>query len=255
MNFKDKLNDPTRILTTDVVVIPSAVVTQAVAAAGLDAVIIDQEHGAVGRDSMHAMIAATAGTECAPLVRIVEMGDAHVKAALDLGAEGIVFPLVRTAEDAAACVRSMRYAPTGLRGWGPFIGHSRWGGNIMEHMAEYGEKTVCCLLIETAEALENIDEILSTPGVDCAVLAQFDMSAALGIFGQFGHPDFVDACKRVEAAAQRHGIPLGGGPARTEEEVNALVARGYRMVAGFDVLRLKGAVAQSVAWAANAKRG
>ena len=65
LNFKDKLNDPTRILTTDVVVIPSAVVTQAVAAAGLDAVIIDQEHGAVGRDSMHAMIAATAGTDCA----------------------------------------------------------------------------------------------------------------------------------------------------------------------------------------------
>jgi 2-keto-3-deoxy-L-rhamnonate aldolase RhmA len=81
-------------------------------------IIIDQEHGAVGLERLHAMIAATAGTRCAPLVRVPRRDEAWVKPALDLGAEGIVVPLVRTAEDAAECVSLLRYPPGGRRGWG-----------------------------------------------------------------------------------------------------------------------------------------
>lgn len=81
MRLKEKLRDPNRCLTTEVCVIPSAVVTQAAAAAGADAVIIDQEHGAVDFATLHAMIAATAGSDCAPLVRIPENRAAHVKRA------------------------------------------------------------------------------------------------------------------------------------------------------------------------------
>jgi 4-hydroxy-2-oxoheptanedioate aldolase len=81
-----------------VATIPSAVSVQAMAAAGADWIVIDQEHGAVGPESLHAMIAATAGTRCAPLVRVPRRDEAWVKPALDLGAEGIVFPLVGNAE-------------------------------------------------------------------------------------------------------------------------------------------------------------
>lgn len=102
-----------------VATIPSAVSVQAMAAAGADCVIIDQEHGAVGPESLHAMVAATAGTCCAPLVRVPRRDEAWVNPALDLGAEGVVFPLVRTAEDAAECVALTRYPPRGRRGWGP----------------------------------------------------------------------------------------------------------------------------------------
>lgn len=115
MKLKSKLADPQTRLSGEVCTIPSAVVTQAIAAAGADLVIIDQEHGAVGREAMHAMIAATAGTDCAPLVRIAEMGAANVKVALDMGAEGIVFPMVRTAQEATQCVASTRYPPYGTR--------------------------------------------------------------------------------------------------------------------------------------------
>ena len=248
MKLKKRLTTETGMLLGDVCTIPSAVVTQAAAQAGLDFVIIDLEHGAIGREVAHAMIAATAGTDCSPLVRIQEMGDAHVKAALDLGAEGIVFPLIRTAEDAAACVRSMQYAPGGTRGWGPFVGHSRWSGDVMAYKAEYGEKTVCGLLIETAEAVENIDAIMATPGVDFAVLAQFDLSTALGIFGQFDHPEFLAAAEKVEKSAAHHGVPLSGGPARSPEDVKRFAERGYRIIAGFDVLRLKASIGQARAW-------
>ena len=109
-----------RLQSTDVLrgimtLIPSAVVTQAVAAAGADFVLIDREHGPIGRETMHAMIAATAGTGCAALVRVPSIDETETKAALDAGAEGIVFPLVRTAADAERCVSYLTYPPAGLR--------------------------------------------------------------------------------------------------------------------------------------------
>lgn len=133
------------ILAGYVAAIPSAVSVQAIAASGADWLIIDQEHGAVGPESLHAMIAATAGTQCAPLVRVPRRDEAWVKPALDLGAEGIVFPLVRTAEDAAECVSLLRYPPHGRRGWGPFIAHARWGVGLFDYLPQRGERqSACC---------------------------------------------------------------------------------------------------------------
>src|SRR3954452_8984601 len=103
MSFKERLASD-EILGGVLCAIPSAVVTQAVAAAGADFVLIDGEHGPIGRETMHAMIAATAGTDCAPLVRVPGILEVEVKAALDAGAEGIVYPLVRSAADAEQAV-------------------------------------------------------------------------------------------------------------------------------------------------------
>jgi 4-hydroxy-2-oxoheptanedioate aldolase len=97
-------------------IIPSAVVTQALASAGADAIVIDQEHAPVGPENLHAMIASTAGSNCTPLVRVTKRDEAMVKLALDFGAAGIVFPLTKTAEDAAECVAMTRYPPHGRAG-------------------------------------------------------------------------------------------------------------------------------------------
>lgn len=252
MKLKAKLADRDRCLSAEVCTIPSTVVAQAIASAGADVIVIDQEHGAVGREALHAMIAATAGTDCAPLVRIAEMGDANVKVALDMGAEGILFPLVRTVQEARNCVASVRYPPDGVRGWGPFIGHSRWQVPVMEYLQKHGQDIVCGLLIETAEAVANIDDILAVEGIDFIFVAQFDLSTSLGLFGQFDHPEFLAAVKTIEAAATKANMPLGGGPVRSKEEAEALFDRGYRIIGGFDILRLKASVETSVAWA---KRG
>jgi 4-hydroxy-2-oxoheptanedioate aldolase len=118
MMLKTKLSDPARRLASEVCIIPSATVAQAVAATGVDIIIIDREHAATNNETLHAMIAATQGTGCAPMVRVIDHNPANVKPALDLGAEAIMFPLVRTPEEAAACVASLRYPPDGVRGWG-----------------------------------------------------------------------------------------------------------------------------------------
>jgi 4-hydroxy-2-oxoheptanedioate aldolase len=158
-SLKSKLADPARRLSSVVCTIPSATVPQAIAAAGVDSVIIDLEHGAVDYGSAHAMIAATAGTECAPIVRIAENTDAQVKRALDLGAEGICFPLIRDAVDAEWAVGSLRYPPYGTRGFEPFIAQSRWATDMPGYARTVAPQLVSMLLIETVEAVNNIDAI------------------------------------------------------------------------------------------------
>lgn len=247
MHFRDRLREG-GVLRGVVNVIPSAVATQAIATAGADFVMIDCEHGPIGPETLHAMITATAGTACTPLVRVGQIEEAAVKTALDAGAEGIVFPLVRTAEDAERCVRLVRYPPEGDRGWGPFIAHSRHGTTFADYAAEVGPRISCCVLIETAEALEDVDAILAVPGIDWAVLAQLDLSSALGVLGRFDAPEMVDATRRIEAAARRHGVPLGTS-ALTREQAEAVTARGYRVLLnGFDVIMLKAGVAEFAAW-------
>lgn len=245
MFFKERL-DGAGIFRALINVIPSAVVTQAIAAAGMDLVMIDREHGPSDRETMHAMIAAAAGTGCSAFVRVPAIAEAEVKAALDAGAEGIVYPLVRSAADAARCVSYMRYPPAGVRGWEPFVAHSRFKTSLPDYAPEVASRLTCCLLIETVEAVENIDEILRVPGV--AVVAQFDLSTNLDAPGQFDTPECRDAVSRIESAASGHGTPLGAA-ALTPEQTSSLITKGYRVFFhGFDVLMLKAQMAGFHGW-------
>lgn len=247
MLFKERLRGD-GVLRGVLNVIPSPVVTQAIAAGGADFVVIDREHGPIDRSAMHAMIAATAGTACAPLVRVPGIDEGEVKAALDAGAEGIVYPLVRTAQDAERCVSLLTYPPAGTRGWGPFLAHARHGVAIGDYLAEAGPRIACCLLIETAEAVENLDAILAVPGIDVVILAQYDLSTALGVHGRFDAPDFLQAAAAIERAVAAAGLPLGGA-ALTPERSAELIAKGYRVFFnGFDVLMLKEQVEAFARW-------
>jgi 4-hydroxy-2-oxoheptanedioate aldolase len=245
--FKQRL-DSTKILRGVINAIPSPVVTQAIAAAGMDFVMIDREHGPIDRESVHAMITATAGTDCAAFVRVAAIDEAEVKAALDAGAEGIVYPLVRTAGEAEACVSYMSYPPFGLRGWGPFVAHSRFQTSLRDYAPDVAPQLTCCLLIETVEAVENIDAILRVPGVDLVVVAPFDLSTALGSPGRFETKEFMEAVSAVERAAGDHGKPLGAA-AFTREQTTPLIMKGYRvLVHGYDVLVLKDQIAAFKTW-------
>ena len=231
--------------------IPSPVVTQALAAAGADVVLIDQEHGPVGPESVHAMVAATAGTGCSPWVRVPSIEEAATKAALDAGAEGILFPLVTTAESAAECAALTRYPPQGRRGFGPFVGHSRWGVDLFDYLPQRGGETVCAILIETRSAIEHLEEICKVEGLDCMTIAPFDLSTELGVSGNLDAPELVEAVAYAEEVIRRAGIPLGGA-ALTPEQTYALMERGYRLLwHQFDVLILKQFVRQTAAWRAD----
>jgi len=125
-DIKSRMHGGSEVLSGFVNIIPSAVATQALASAGAHWLMIDQEHGPIGPETLHSMIAATAGTNCSPWVRVARREDFLVKTALDAGAEGIVFPLVTSADDAARCVSFTRYPPraseAGVRSWPTLVG-------------------------------------------------------------------------------------------------------------------------------------
>ncbi len=244
--FKEKLKGRGR-LTSHICTIPSPIVTQALAAAGADALIIDMEHGAIDHAQAHAMIAAVAGTGCAPLVRVPEIDETVVKRVLDLGAEGICFPLVRSVEDAKRAVASMKYPPGGSRTFGPFLAANHFGETLLSYGKAVEDRLVCMLLIETADAVEVIEDIVKVEGIDVIIPAQFDLSNDLGIQGQFDHPDFLAAVERVERAVDAAGIPRGQ-VGLTQEQADAAFSRGNRVIAGFDVLWLRGIAEQAQRW-------
>ena len=223
--------------------IPSAVPAQAMAAAGADFLLIDREHSPVGREALHAMIAASAGTACAPLVRVPGIDEGEVKLALDAGAEGVCFPMVRSVADVERCAALVRYPPAGTRGWGPFVAHSRHGTSPAEYSTAVGPQVTCWIQIETLEAVQSIEAIVRVPGVDVVIIAPFDLSIALGVEGQFGEPTFVAAVEAIERAAAGAGVPLCG-VAFDGQRAAELTARGYRvLLRGIDVFLLSGAVA------------
>jgi len=208
-SIKERLRSGKEPLAGFVNVIPSPVATQAVAAAGADVVLIGQEHGPIGPESLHAMVASTAGTSCSPWVRVARRDEACVKTALDASAEGIAFPLVDTADEAADCVALTRYPPQGRRGWGPFVAHSRWSVNLFDYTDRRGTATVCGLWIETRRALENIREICKVEGVDYLMIAPFDLSIDLGV--RLDAPELVEAITLAERVILEAGVPRWSG--------------------------------------------
>ena len=245
--FKAKLGERDKRLTCHMLTIPSATVAQAVAASGADSIMVDLEHGAIDHAAAQAMIAATQGFDCAPLVRIPEISVTHVKRALDLGAEGICFPLVRSVADAELAVASLRYPPDGIRSFGPFVAQSRWGMEFAGYVRDIAPHMVCMLLIETVEAVACVEKICAGPGIDLIVPARFDLSCALGKPGQFDDPEFLDMVARVERAATAAGIPLGQ-VCRSRADAEAHFGKGYRVIAGFDLLWLRAAAEEMQGW-------
>ena len=246
--IKQRLRNPMDLLAGYINIIPSSVVTQALAAAGADVLMIDQEHGPIGPENLHAMIASTAGTPCSPWVRVPRRDEVFVKTALDAGAEGIVFPLVTTADSAAECVALTRYPPRGRRGWGPFVAHSRWNVGLFDYLPQRGDATVCALLIETRAAIDNIRDICKVEGIDHMTIAPFDLSTDLGVSGRFDAPELLDAVTHAERVIAEARIPLGGA-SLTKETTHAALKKGYRLLwHGFDVLMLKQVVRQAEEW-------
>jgi 4-hydroxy-2-oxoheptanedioate aldolase len=213
---------------------PSVQAVQVIANSGFDWVIVDFEHGALDMSAAHAMIVATAGTACVPLARIAD-NQAHLaKTPMDLGALGINFPMICSADDAARAVRSVRYPPDGDRMWGPFFAPLRWGMTMPDYMAAANEAMLCMVTIEHAKAIERIDEIMAVPGIDIAIIGAGDLATSIGKPGGLDDPELLALIRRAEDGILKSGVPMGAA-ARSAEQANAMIDRGYLVLGlGFD---------------------
>jgi 4-hydroxy-2-oxoheptanedioate aldolase len=215
---------------------PSVNAVQAWTAAGFDWLFIDMEHAPIGIESLHAMIAATNGTATAPIVRVPWNVPWVVKPVLDAGAMGVIFPMIRSAEEAALAVSSVRYPPQGERGFGPWYASLRFGEQTMLDYVDPADREILTvLLIEHKDAVEDLARIVEVEGVDVCQIAPFDLAMSYGYRDGADHPEVHDAIARVEEVVLATDIHLGG-LGLDPDSANASIARGYRvLIGGFDL--------------------
>lgn len=205
-------------------------VTEAMAGS-VDFVWIDTEHNPLSLAAVQGHVMAVKGTETSALVRVPANDPNLIKPVLDLGAHGVIVPLVRTAEDVRRAVAACRYPPDGIRGFGPRrpSGYGRVGG--AEYCRAANAAIVTVVQIELADAVANLKEILRVPGLASIVVGPNDLAASLGFPGEPGNPAVVTTIERVLEEAARAGVPAGIAVGDDPKVFTGWIAKGARWVA------------------------
>jgi 4-hydroxy-2-oxoheptanedioate aldolase len=218
--------------------IPSPVTAELAARSGADYVVVDQQHGAVGPGDLLVLLQAIQGAGTPALVRVGSHDPWVIGHALDLGAEGVIVPLVDGPEEAAAIVAACRYAPAGRRSWGRVRG-------------EAVEEPLVLVMIETRAGLEAVDAIVGTEGLDGVYIGPSDLSLGLGgaPAPRLEDPKVLEAIATIRAAAE-FAQRLCGLHCLDAEDAAGFAAAGFAMVtAGGDAGFLRTTLAEAVATA------
>jgi 4-hydroxy-2-oxoheptanedioate aldolase len=197
--------------------------------AGVDYVLIDAEHGSMGWTEIERMVLAAYAADTTPIVRVHENDEARIMRALDLGAMGVLVPHIRSAEEAQHVVDGAFYPPQGKRGVGPSRGIKFGAVSSADYYANINNEVSVSLMIEDAEAIDNINEIVEVEGIDVLNVGTSDLAASLGVPGQPLHAKVAEASEKVLAAAARKGIAVGY-PTRSLEDGVQAVKRGFRVL-------------------------
>ncbi len=202
-----------------------------IAATGAEFALFDMEHTGATLETMKSMVAGCRGLNIAPIVR-VPRGEYHfIARAMDIGAHGIMVPMVGSAKEAAHIASCAHYPPIGQRGAAFGVAHDDYKAtDPATAMARAAARTLVIAQIETVEGLNDVEAIAATPNVDVIWLGHFDLSNFMGIPGQFQHPDFLAAVRRVVAAARAHG-KIAGFMVANEAWAQEYWRHGYRMLA------------------------
>ena len=181
-------------------------VMQALANAGFDWVLIDNEHGTFTTESIAELSRIARLVEVTPIVRVPVLTYEQIAQALDAGAQGIMLPRITSAEEVRAAVAIAKYPPEGRRGSAMGRAHTNFrAADVVETMAAANRDTFVIVQIETREAVEGLDEILSVPGVDAALIGPNDLAIALGVPGRMRDPVLEQAIERTIEACRAHG--------------------------------------------------
>ena len=217
-----------------------------VAGAGAEFVIYDMEHTGWGSDTTRTLLAATPES-ITPFVRVPANIPYLAGQQLDLGASGVMAPMIETAEAAQTLAAATHYPPDGRRGAAFGIAHDDYvGGDIPAKVAAANENVLTIAQIETASGIENVDSIAGVEGIDVLFLGHFDLTNFLGIPGGFEDPRFTDSVDRLVAAAEEHGKTLAC-LALTVDEAKRWIERGFRMITfGGDLWLYQKALAEGI---------
>ena len=212
-------------------------VAEITAQTGFDFVVIDTEHGAYHQESLATTLAAFNGQPTVPIVRVAWNDKVMIKHALDAGAEGILVPWVKSADQVSEAIAACKYPPDGVRGFGPWRA-SRYYRQMEEYTRDANEALVTITQLEHLDAADAIEDILAVPGLDAIAIGPYDMSGSAGMLGKIGHPTVQGAIERIAAAAKARGVPVCMGTPMSLDDQRKWAPRGVTMVVAVDVLEL-----------------
>lgn len=224
--------------------IPNGFSAETMAHQGWDSLTIDLQHGVVDYQAMVGMLQAISTTDTVPVVRVPWLDPAALMKALDAGAYGVICPMVNTREEAQRLVAYTHYAPRGTRSFGP-VRALLYGG--ADYPQQANDTIVTFAMIETAQALDNLDDILSVEGLDAVYIGPSDLSLALDCRPVFDDvdPPVAQAIDHILERAKAHGL-VAGIHNGTAEGALARVAKGFQFVTVSSDARLIAAGAQQV---------
>jgi len=178
--------------------------------AGFDFVIIDAEHGPISTESAQNMIRAAESVNITPVIRVGNNDEALILRALDIGAQGIEIPQVNSKSDAMRAVKSVKYSPQGERGVCRYVRTANYSSMDKFKYFKYANKeTMIIAHIEGVEGINNLDKILSVPGIDIIFIGPYDLSQSLGIPGEVNHPLVTEKMKEVVSKCKENKIAVG----------------------------------------------
>ena len=206
--------------------IPSGFAAEVMAHQGYDSLTVDLQHGVIDYQTMVAMLQAISTTPVVPIVRVPWLDAGALMKALDAGAYGVICPMINTRADCEAFVGACRYAPKGYRSFGPV--RATWYGGA-DYFKHANDTIVTMAMIETKQAMDNLDDILSVPGLDGLYIGPNDLAITLGCApsGTPTDPIVLDAIRTILAGAKKHGIRAGlhcGSAAMAKE----MIALGFQ---------------------------
>ncbi|MBE0613493.1 MAG: 2,4-dihydroxyhept-2-ene-1,7-dioic acid aldolase [Burkholderiales bacterium] len=217
------------------------------ARAGFDWLVVDLEHSVIGIDVAGDLIRIIDLCGVAPLVRLTSNDANQIKRVMDVGAHGIVVPSVNSPAEAARAVAATRYAPRGSRGVG--LGRAQgYGISFQDYLKWQSEGPVVIVMIEHKEAIDQLEEILTVPGVDGFLIGPYDLSCSLGIPGQFEKAEFTSALARIRETGKRLGCPAGLHIVEPDtQRLEQTIREGYTFIAyGVDMRMLDVGARQGV---------
>jgi 4-hydroxy-2-oxoheptanedioate aldolase len=208
--------------------IPSSFSAEVMANQGFDSLTVDMQHGVIDYQVAVTMLQGISTTGAMPMARVPWNDPARLMKILDAGAYGVICPMVNTRAEAEALVRACKYPPRGYRSWGPVRASIYAGADYGDHA---NDDIVVMPMIETAEAMKNLDDILSVPGVDGVYVGPSDLSLALGLKPRLDQTDapVVEAQQKIAEACKRHGV-VAGIHNSTAAYALKMIAQGYQFV-------------------------
>jgi len=178
--------------------------------AGFDWLVLDTEHTANNEFIVRSMLQAVLHTPAVALARPLRLDPDLIRRFMDLGSPGVMCPFINTGTEAEALVRACRYPPAGIRGYGPRRA-ANCGFDVDEYMATANESIICIPIIESLEAVKNIEDIVAVDGIDGVNVGPMDLSLTMGMFKRFEDSAYLDVVEQVRVACRKHGKAMGTG--------------------------------------------